>query len=151
MHIHIVFCVYTHTHIYSKVTYIQTHIKTCAARIAVGLLRAADLQFVATQRTHQPTHHFLSTVPWKTRAYLSVDQLENSSVSVCRSTFRVSFHGSMQRRPRNRLILPKLSFANSFNNVGKLDRQLSKLWASCRFFNKRDHEKRCTGKLSAAN
>jgi len=39
-------------------------------------------------------------------------------------SLRVSFHRFMQRRPR---IPPKPSVANSFNNNGKLERQLSKL------------------------
>jgi len=64
--------------------------------------------------------------------------LEYSSISFCRSTFRVSFHGFMQKRPRNHSIPPKLSVANSFNKEGKLDSRLLKLWVSYGFFNKRD-------------
>ena len=63
--------------------------------------------------------------------------LENSSVSFRRSTFRVSFHGFIQKRHRNHSISPKLSVANSFNNEEKLDRRLFKLGVSCGFFNKR--------------
>jgi len=44
----------------------------------------------------------------------------------------------MQKRPRNLSIPSMLSVANSFNNEGKLDCQLFKLWVSCGFFNKID-------------
>ena len=64
--------------------------------------------------------------------------LENSSVSFRRSTFRVSFHGFMQKRTRNNSIPPKLSVANSFNNEGKFDCWFFKVWVSCRFSNKRN-------------
>ena len=66
-------------------------------------------------------------------------QLCVSSIMCFRqSTFRVSFHGFMQKRRWNRSIPPKLSVANSFNNKGKLDRRLFKLWFSCGVFKKRD-------------
>jgi len=64
--------------------------------------------------------------------------LKNSSVLVHRSTFRESVYGFMQKRPRSCSIPSKLSVATLFNNGGKLDRQLSKLWVSRRSFNKRD-------------
>ena len=51
-------------------------------------------------------------------------------------SLRMSFHRFMQKRPRNRWIPQKPSVANS--NNGKLERQLSKLWVSCGFVNKRD-------------
>ena len=53
--------------------------------------------------------------------------LKNSSVSLRQSSFRVSFHGFMQKRPRNLPIPPKLSEANSFNNEENLDHRLFKL------------------------
>jgi len=82
----------------------------------------------------------------KCRFCLSIDlvckveksALENSSLSFRQSTFRVSFHGFVQKRPRNYSIPPKLSVANSFNIEGKVDRRVFKLWVSCGFFNKRD-------------
>ena len=66
--------------------------------------------------------------------------LENSSVSCRRSTFRVSFHGFMRKRPKNLSIPPKLSVANSFNNEGKLDHRFFKLWVSCGFSTKETYE-----------
>ena len=45
-------------------------------------------------------------------------------ISFIRSTFRVSFHGFMQKRRRKCSIPPKLCIANSFNNEEKLDRRL---------------------------
>jgi len=46
--------------------------------------------------------------------------LENSSVSVRSSTFRLTFHRLMQKRPRNRSIPPNLSAATSFNSANEM-------------------------------
>jgi len=73
--------------------------------------------------------------------------LENSSVSLRRSTFQVSFLGFMEKRPRNRTTAPKLSVANTLNNEG----DFSSFEFPADLSTKETYEKRCTGKLSAAN
>ena len=61
-------CTYPHAYI------LQSHIYTNKHQNLLGkncIFRVADLQFVATKRTHQRTHHFLSTLP--SRHFLSFD------------------------------------------------------------------------------
>ena len=74
------------------------------------------------KKNHPPKGRFCPSIDLVCKVEKSA--LENSSVSFRRSTFRVSFLGFMQKRPRN--CDAKLSVANSFNE-GKLDRRLFKL------------------------